>query len=149
VECKSAELKVHPCEEQLTRSGEVMHKQEESLKKSEKKIKKVKTKTKTKKVNISSVESKVQPQGITEINNLPLEIQNKIFYYYAEHPIATIFKKEIEVKKYKACKWLGANLKLYWASTGECFHTTYLKEDRTVSFILEDNIRIKNIGRLK
>ena len=123
-----------------------------SLNKKENKIKKnkkEKNKTKSKKVNISSVETKVKPQGITEINNLPLEIQNKIFYYYAEHPIATIFKKEIEVKENKACQWLGANLKFYWAATGEYLRTTYLKEDRTVSFILEDDIRTKNIGRFK
>ncbi len=42
-----------------------------------------------------------------EIKELPREIQNKIFYYYAEHPIATLFKKESEIEfenmKCKCC----------------------------------------------
>ena len=32
------------------------------------------------------------------IRDLPVEIQNKIFFMCAEHPLATIFKKHIEVK---------------------------------------------------
>ena len=42
-----------------------------------------------------------------EIKHLPQEIQNKIFYYYAEHPIATLLKKESEIEfenmKCKCC----------------------------------------------
>ena len=40
------------------------------------------------------------------------------------------------------------NRRLYWKATDECFHTTYLSEDGMISFILEDNIKTKNIGRL-
>ena len=32
-----------------------------------------------------------------EIKNLPLELQNKIFYYYAEHPCARMIRKHIEI----------------------------------------------------
>ena len=32
-----------------------------------------------------------------EINNLPLELQNKIFYYYAEHPCAKMIKNQIAI----------------------------------------------------
>ena len=62
-----------------------------------------------------------------------------------------MFKKEIEVEEYEANDrlMLGANLKFYWAATGEYLRTTYLTEDGMISFILEDNIRTKNIGRLK
>ena len=28
-----------------------------------------------------------------DIKNLPLELQSKIFYYYAEHPLATMIKR--------------------------------------------------------
>ena len=31
------------------------------------------------------------------IKLLPPEIKNKIFYFYAEHPLATIFKKHIKI----------------------------------------------------
>ena len=76
------------------------------------------------------------------ISNLPQELQNHIFYYYAEHPIAAMFKKEIKVIENIK------NRRLYWKATDECFHTTYLSEDGMISFILEDNINTKNIGRL-
>ena len=33
-----------------------------------------------------------------EINNLPLELQNKIFYYAAEHPCAVMIKEYNEDK---------------------------------------------------
>ena len=33
-----------------------------------------------------------------EIKDLPGELQNKVFYYYAEHPISTIFKREFNIK---------------------------------------------------
>ena len=76
------------------------------------------------------------------ISNLPLELQNKIFYYYAEHPITAMLKNEIKVIENIK------NRRLYWKATDECFHTTYLSEDGMISFILEDNIKTKNIGRL-
>ena len=31
-----------------------------------------------------------------EISNLPVEIQNKIFFYYAEHPCAVMIKDELQ-----------------------------------------------------
>ena len=42
-----------------------------------------------------------------DIKQFPREIQNKTFYYYAEHPIAALFKKESEIEfetiKCKCC----------------------------------------------
>ena len=42
-----------------------------------------------------------------DIKQFPHEIQNKIFYDYAEHPIAKLFKKESEIEfenmKCKCC----------------------------------------------
>ena len=34
--------------------------------------------------------------GFTEISGLPDEIQNKIFFYYAEHPCAVMIKDELQ-----------------------------------------------------
>ena len=34
---------------------------------------------------------------MSSIDNLPLEIQNKIFYYYAEHPCAKMIKNQIAI----------------------------------------------------
>ena len=76
------------------------------------------------------------------ISDLPVELQNNIFYYYAEHPLALALKKEIEVVE---------NIKhrrLYWKANDEWFHTTHLSEDGVRSFIIEDNIKTNNIGRL-
>ena len=76
------------------------------------------------------------------ISNLPIEIQNKIFYYYAEHPLALAFKKEIKVvEKIK-------HRRLYWKVNDEWFYTTYLSENLVRSFIIDDNIKTNNIGRL-
>ena len=36
---------------------------------------------------------------MSSIDNLPLELQNKIFYYYAEHPCAKMIRKHIELSE--------------------------------------------------
>ena len=36
-----------------------------------------------------------------DINNLPVEMQNKIFYYYAEHPLAKIIKQRVNYMYFK------------------------------------------------
>ena len=38
------------------------------------------------------------------ISDLPVELQSKIFYYYAEHPCAKMIKEQIAVlTKYESC----------------------------------------------
>ena len=76
------------------------------------------------------------------ISNLPIEIQNKIYSYVGEHPLAIAFKKEIEVMENIEHR------RLYWKANDEWFHTTHLTEDGVRSFIIDDNIKTNNIGRL-
>ena len=52
-----------------------------------------------------------------DIKDLPREIQNKIFYYYAEHPIEKKKKKESEIEfenmKCKCCvRTLNSDIRL-------------------------------------
>ena len=39
-----------------------------------------------------------------DINNLPVEMQNKIFYYYAEYPLAKIIKQRVNYMYFKKIK---------------------------------------------
>ena len=44
------------------------------------------------------------------ISNLPVELQNQIFYYYAEHPCAKMIKEQIAVlTKYERCPNIVSN----------------------------------------
>ena len=72
---------------------------------------------------------------------LPLELKNTIYSYVGAHPLATAFKQEIEVIENETSR------RLYWKATDEYIRTTYLLEDEIISFILEGNIRTRNIGR--
>ena len=75
------------------------------------------------------------------ICDLPFEIQNNIFYYL-EHPITTMFKNEIGIYEHDQYR------RLYWKDTDEHIRCSYFSENTIISFILEDNIRTKHIGRL-
>ena len=72
---------------------------------------------------------------------LPLELKNTIYSYVGAHPLATAFKQEIEVIENETSR------RLYWKATDEYIRTSYLLEDGMRSFIIEDDIRVKNIGR--
>ena len=81
-----------------------------------------------------------------EITTLPLELQNKIFYYYAEHPLAKIFKEGIIIKK---GNYMGEHLAFFWRDSHEWFKFTYLNEDKMRSFLIESHINDKNIGKMR
>ena len=89
---------------------------------------------------ISNLRQNKHDEMIFDLAQIPVELQNKIFFYAAEHPLASASKKEIEgVENDK-------NRRLYWKATDEYIRTTYLSEDGMISFILEDNIRTRNTG---
>ena len=79
-----------------------------------------------------------------EVANLPIEIQNKIFYYCAEHPLAKIFKEGVIIKE---GNYMGEHLLFFWRDSHEWFKFTYLNEDKMKSFLIESNINDRNIGK--
>ena len=81
-----------------------------------------------------------------EINDLPVEVQNKIFYFCAEHPFAKIFKEGVIIKK---GNYMGEHLAFFWRDSHEWFKSTYLNEDKMRSFLIESNINGKNIGKMR
>jgi hypothetical protein len=78
------------------------------------------------------------------LKKLPQEIENKVFYMVAEHPVARVFKNAILVKK---AYYRGEQVLFFWRDNDDLFKNTYLNEDKIVSSILENNIKHKNIGR--
>ena len=80
------------------------------------------------------------------IKMLPQEIENKIFYMIAEHPVAKIFKESIIIEK---GNYMGEHLAFFWRDSHEWFKFTYLNEDKMISFLIESNINDKNIGTMR
>jgi hypothetical protein len=81
-----------------------------------------------------------------DTQSLPFELQNKIFYYCAEHPLAKIFKDSITIRR-ESC--MGEHLMFFWADSDEWFKNTYLDENKMMSFLIESNIKHKNIGKIR
>ena len=83
----------------------------------------------------------------TQVKMLPSEIQNKIFYMCAEHPVAKIFKESITFKEVIGGRWISGHIAFFWSDTGEWFHNAYINEDKVISGMMENNVKIKNIGK--
>ena len=75
------------------------------------------------------------------ICDLPFEIQNKIFYYL-EHPLTTMFKNEIGIYENDEYK------RLFCKDTDEHICCSYFSGNKLISSLIEDDIRINNIGKL-
>ena len=81
-----------------------------------------------------------------DIQALPFELQNKIFYFYAEHPLAKIFKERITIR---SGSFMGEHLAFFWTDSDEWFKNTYLNENKMMTFLIESNIHGKNIGKIR
>ena len=80
------------------------------------------------------------------LKKMPQDIENKIFYMIAEHPVARAFKEGVRIEK---GTFMGDHLSFYWRDTDEWLKHTFLNEDRMKSFMFENNVMVGNIGRMR
>ena len=80
------------------------------------------------------------------LKKMPQDIENKIFYMIAEHPVARVFKEGVTIEK---GTFMGDHLLFFWRDTDEWFKNTFLNEGRTKSFMFENNVMVGNIGRMR
>ena len=80
------------------------------------------------------------------VKDLPIEIQNKIFYMCAEHPVAKIFKDRITIRhvSYQG-EYVPEHLAFFWSDTDEWFKSTFLSVHRIKSFIIENDVKLKTL----